>query len=53
MSDDGDNGQSVTMPAERAAHPKHTPPGVRMNQQALGEPQRTQKALVGNHPSSL
>jgi hypothetical protein len=43
MSNEGDSGQSVTMPAERAAHPKHSPAGVTMNQQALGEPQRIQK----------
>jgi hypothetical protein len=31
--------------------PKHSPAGVTPNEQVLAEPQRTEKALVGDHSS--
>ena len=52
-SDDGDGGQSLSVPAKRLAHGEHSRAGVTVNEQIPGKPQRAEEAFVGEHPSRL
>ena len=53
MGDDGDGGQLLTMPAERAAHREDPPAGVTVNEHVPGEPQRSEKPFVGDQSARL
>jgi hypothetical protein len=53
VRDDRHCRQLLAVPSKGAPHDQHPAAGIAMGEQVFGEPQRPQRALIGDHASRL